>query len=66
MQHEQFPIEGFEFMNEPATNEQKAIIVKLAEKAGTPIDPNKQWPEPFTKWDAAQMVDALKAKIDGK
>lgn len=48
MQHEEFSVPGFEFMNEPATNEQKAIIVQLAERAGTPIDANGKWPEPLT------------------
>lgn len=62
MKHEDFPVEGFEFMNEPATEEQKDIIVALAEKAGTPIKRHGQWPEPFSKWDAKCMIDALEAR----
>lgn len=65
MEHEEFGIEGFEFMNEPATDEQKRIIAELAEKAGTPIDVGGRWPNPFTKWDAKNMIDALQTKVDG-
>lgn len=62
MKHEEFPVTGFEFMNEPATEEQKDIICSLAEKVGTPIKRNGQWPVPFSKWDAKNMIDALQAR----
>lgn len=65
MEHEDFPVAGFEFMNEDATDEQKDIITKLAGEAGMPIDRNGQWPTPFSKWDAKSMIDALQEKIDG-
>lgn len=61
MEHEEFPVAGFDFMNEPATSEQKGIIVQLAAVRGTPIDLFGRWPEPFTKWDAKCMIDALEA-----
>ena len=63
MEHEPFPVAGFEFMNEPATPEQKEIIVELATKCGTPIDPNGVWPDPFSKHDAYSMIKALRAKL---
>lgn len=63
MEHEPFPVAGFEFMNEPATLEQKEIIVELAGKCGTPIDPNGTWPEPFSKHDAYRMIKVLRAKL---
>lgn len=59
MKHEDFPIPGFEFMNEPATEEQKDIICSLAVKKGLEIKRDGTWPNPFTKWDAKNMIDAL-------
>jgi hypothetical protein len=64
MEHEDFPVPGFEFMNEPATEEQKAIIVKLAVQAGRLVD-NGEWPDPFSKYDAASAIQALEAIING-
>ena len=64
MEHEDFPVKGFEFMNEPATDEQKRIIADLCEKRGTPIDIHAQWPDPFTKWDAGNMIQILKESIE--
>lgn len=61
MKHEDFPVKGFEFMNEPATEEQKDIIAALAAKKGKPLKRDGQWPTPFTKWDAKCMIDALEA-----
>lgn len=59
MDHEKFPVQGFEFMNEPATEDQKNIIFNLCEKKGKPIKREGQWPTPFSKWDAANMIKAL-------
>lgn len=59
MEHEEFPVAGFEFMNEPATEQQKDIIYELATKAGYHMDRHGKWPEPFTKWDARNMIAAL-------
>jgi len=61
MEHEKFPVQGFGFMDEPATDEQKDIIVKIAQKKGHILKRDGQWPVPFTKWDAANMIEALKA-----
>lgn len=66
MEHEDFPVPGFEFMNDKATDEQKDRIVKLAEKAGKPIDRNGEWPEPFSRWDANGMIEALEQIIKEK
>lgn len=60
MQHEAFPVKAFDFMNQPATDDQKDIIVKLAYECGQPIDRNGKWPIPFSKWDAARMIEILK------
>ena len=65
MRHEDFPAVGFEFMNEPATKEQKELIVKTANEIGMPIDPDGEWPKPFTKWDALNMLDSLES-LKGK
>jgi hypothetical protein len=62
MEHADFPIDSFGFMNDPATNEQKEMIVELCEARDTPIDPNGKWPEPFTKWDAKRMIDNLEGE----
>lgn len=48
-------------MDEPATEEQKDIIAQLALQKGKLLKRDGQWPVPFTKWDAANMIDALKA-----
>lgn len=61
MKHEDFPVEGFEFMNEPATEQQKDIIAQLSKQKGQPVNRHGKWPEPFTKWDAKNMIDALEA-----
>lgn len=66
MEHEDFPVKGFEFMNEPATEEQKDIIAKMAEQGDEPIDRHGKWPEPFSKWDAANMIEALAKAINQK
>lgn len=66
MEHEKFPVEGFQFMDEPATEEQKDIIVKIALQKGKPINRHGQWPDPFTKWDAANMIQALEELPDQK
>ena len=62
MKHEGFSVRGFEFMDEPATDIQKNLIVELGEEVGTPMERNGVWPDPFTKWDAWQMIDALKER----
>ena len=66
MEHEDFPVKGFEFMNEPATEEQKDIIFKLANQKGKAMNRHGKWPEPFSKWDAKAMIDALEALPDQK
>ncbi len=66
MKHEDFPVAGFEFMNEPATDEQKRIIIEICNQRHIPIDPNGPWPEPFSKWDAAGMIETLKGETDHK
>lgn len=66
MKHEEFPVPGFEFMNQPATEEQKDLIAELAKAAGSPIDRNGVWPEPFTRWDASNMIEILKVLSDDK
>ena len=68
MNHEDFPVKGFEFMNEPATDEQKRIIVDLATRAGHNLSPDcindpNAWPNPFSKWDAGNMITALKEQL---
>jgi hypothetical protein len=60
MKHENFPVVGFEFMDEPATDEQKRMIVEICNQRNIPIDPNGPWPEPFSKWDAGNMIQTLK------
>ncbi len=61
MEHENFPVAGFEFMDNPATLKQKEIICQLyLEKTGDILDINGTWPIPFSKWDAAHMIKALK------
>jgi hypothetical protein len=63
MKHEPFPVvHGFEFMNEPATDEQKKMILDICVERQIPIDPEGPWPELFTKWDAGQMIDTLKGR----
>jgi hypothetical protein len=59
MNHEAFPVPGFEFMDEPATEEQKDIIHKLATARGHNLDRHGEWPDPFTRWDARNMIEAL-------
>jgi hypothetical protein len=63
MKHQEFPVKGYEFMNEPATDAQKQIVADLCKKRGTPIDPNGEWPEPFSKWDAANMIAILREEL---
>lgn len=63
MNHENFPVIGYEFMNEPATDEQKGIIIELVKQLGLNLNPNGQWPNPFTKWDAARMIESLQEEI---
>jgi len=64
MEHEDFPVKGFEFMNEAATEEQKDIIFKLCQQKGKPINRHGQWPNPFSKWDAATMIKTLEELPD--
>jgi len=59
MEHEDFPVAGYEFMNEPATAEQKAIILQLVNKLNLNVDHSGQWPKPFTKWDAYRTINEL-------
>lgn len=62
MMHEAFPTPGFEFMDEPATDEQKELIVHEAARIGVVIEdgPDAQWPAPvFSRYDAARMLDAI-------
>lgn len=66
MEHEKFPTPGFEFMNEPATEEQKDIICQLAERNGTKIARNGTWPDPFTRWDAARAIDCVRMQLRKK
>lgn len=63
MEHEDFPVKEFAFMDEPATDDQKKIIGELADRLGTPIDINGEWPDPFSKWDAKRMIDALQEQL---
>lgn len=58
MEHESFPVAGFDFMDEAATDEQKTIILRLASELGYECS-SGPWPTPFTKWDAARMIEAL-------
>jgi hypothetical protein len=62
MKHEDFHVKGFEFMDEPATDEQKKLILEICKERQIPIDPDGPWPKPFSKWDAGQMIDTLKGK----
>ncbi len=64
MEHEAFPVAGFEFMNEPATDEQKNIICQLAARKGKQIARHGTWPDPFSKWDAKNMIEALRELAD--
>lgn len=56
MKHEKFPVAGFEFMDEPATEEQKDLIVKLFNEKGHPMKRNGKWPSIFSKWDAGKWM----------
>ena len=60
MKHQNFPLEGFEFMDEPATEEQKDMIAELCKSLDMPIDRYGEWPDPFSKWDAVNMINTLK------
>jgi hypothetical protein len=66
MKHEDFPVNGFEFMNEPATKEQKETIVKLLKEFYHIDEVTDNWPDPFSKWDAANMITELQHKIKEK
>jgi len=63
MKHEDFPVKRFDFMDEPATDEQKEIILGLWDELGVGANHNGRWPDPFTKWDAGQLIEVLKEKI---
>jgi hypothetical protein len=68
MKHEDFPVKGFEFMDEPAGDEQKRIIIDLAKQAGHNLEADcltnpDAWPKPFSKWDAKCMIDALRTQL---
>lgn len=60
MKHETFPVAGFEFMNEPATDEQKALIKVAALRLE--LELTDDWPSPFSKWDAFRMLSELDAQ----
>jgi hypothetical protein len=47
-------------MNESATDEQKEIIIKICKEKNIAINADGPWPEPFTKWDAARMIETLR------
>lgn len=64
MEHEDFPVQGFEFMNEPATNEQKVLFIALAKRLGHEMSINGPWPQPFTRWDAARSISVLQSILD--
>lgn len=59
MQHEDFPVVGFEFMNEPATVEQKEAILVAMKGIGIDATMEGPWPPVFSKWDAGLMLEAL-------
>ena len=60
MKHESFSVKGFEFMDEPATDEQRKMILDICAERQIPVDPDGPWPNPFTKWDAGQMIESLR------
>ena len=62
MEHEKFPVKEFKFMDEPATDYQKKVIVELCATKGTPVNGDGIWPDPFTKWDASQMIAILEVE----
>ena len=66
MRHAAFPVKGFEFMDEPATDDQKGVIRDLIAKVqDVPVENVlNNWPDPFSKWDAARMIDALKEELE--
>ncbi|VVB55189.1 Uncharacterised protein [uncultured archaeon] len=66
MEHEKFPVEGFGFMDEPATDKQKTIFCDLAEKLGQEVSREGPWPVPFSKWDAGQAISRLQEQIETK
>lgn len=63
MEHEDFPVAGYEFMNEPATDEQKKIIIELANELGFDVNRGGPWPDPFSKWDASRTIRVLQDRI---
>ncbi len=66
MDHESFSVVGYEFMDDPATDQQKDLIAELAERDGRPIDRQGVWPVPFSKWDAAIMIEAIEQSLRKK
>jgi len=38
MKHEDFSVKGFEFMDEPATDEQKKLIIEICTERQIPIE----------------------------
>jgi hypothetical protein len=36
------------------------MIAELCKAKDIPIDRHGVWPDPFSKWDAANMIDSLK------
>lgn len=62
MRHEDFPVAGFEFMDEPATEDHKRVIRDLAADKGI-VFAHDRWPDPFSKWDAARMIEDMKEDL---
>lgn len=48
---------------EPATNEQKNLVMQLANELGFDINRGGPWPEPYSKWDAYQTIRVLQDRI---
>lgn len=63
MEHEAFPVKGFEFMDEPATDVQKLRIVAICAEMHIEVDVHGQWPDPFSKWDAYNTICALEEQL---
>ena len=36
------------------------MIIELCKAKSIPINPDGEWPEPFSKWDAGRMIESLK------
>jgi len=64
MNHENFPVDGFKFMNEPATDEQKTLILQLVDQLDLNVDHSGEWPEPFSRWDAYRTIQELRYALN--